>query len=392
MAYPNETPAQGAAAALPGEGDNSDRDLCIGYVLSYREPHYIRTQSLLQALARMPGVRVIIARNTSKGIWRYFETWRALRRMRAMSAPDIYILGFRGHEFFWPLRLLIRKTHLVFDAFMSPYAALYEENKAGFVGRLIAPLIYRLERRMLQQADLVLTDTHLQVQYFVDTFALSHAKVCSLPVGAIETEDDTKTIPLPDAGPFRVLFYGSFLPLHGVDVILEAASRLSNLPVFFDFIGGNLKHGRWLRDQCERMNIVRYTHRAWVPFEELISNEIPRTNLCLGGPFGGTPQARRVVTGKTSQCLALAKATVIGRIDEQDGFVDRGNCLLVDQDDAVALAEAIRWAYENRSQLDTIGACGRALYRERLSIDVIAERLLPALRNLSETNAERATP
>jgi glycosyltransferase involved in cell wall biosynthesis len=250
-------------------------------------------------------------------------------------------------------------------------------------------LIYRLERRILHVADLVLTDTQLHAKYFVETFALPEAKICSLPVGAIENEARVDVSPLPDVDAFRVLFYGSFLPLHGVEVILEAASRLSDLPIFFDFIGGNTKRTAWLRDQCERMKIVRYSHRSWVPFEELLHNEIPRANLCLGGPFGGTPQARRVVTGKTSQCLALAKATVIGRIDEQDGFVDRDNCLLVDQNNPGALAETIRWAYENRTCLETIGAHGRALYLERLSIDVIAKRLLHALRNLSSTSALR---
>jgi glycosyltransferase involved in cell wall biosynthesis len=89
-----------------------------------------------------------------------------------------------------------------------------------------------------------------------------------------------------------------------------------------------------------------------------------------------------VITGKASQCIALGKATVIGRIEEDDGFIDRVNCLLVEQADPKALAEAIRWAYMNRETLADIGARGRLLYNSRLSIHTISERLMPRLRRI----------
>ena len=364
--------------------------LCVGYILSYRDPDYIRSRSLLQALGSSSDVRIAVARNTSKGLWRYIETWRALRRMHEVDAPDIYILGFRGHEIFWLVHLMIRGKPLVFDALMSPSAALSEEGNAGLIGRLLAPMVYRLERRLLQRADLVLTDTRLHADYFIRTFALPEAMLCSLPVGAIEPGVNEETRPIAAASRFSVLFYGSFLPLHGVEVIVAAAALLTDLPIFFDLIGGTAKQAKRLHRHSAALNITNYTHRRWVSFEQLLHTEIPRASLCLGGPFGGTHQARRVVTGKTSQCLALAKATVIGRIDEDYGFIDRANCLLVDQADASALAEAIRWAYKNSAQLAGIGARGRALYDTRLSTRVIADHLLPALRRIAETHSTSA--
>lgn len=365
------------------------KTLRVGYVLSYRDPHYIRSTSVLEALSMCADVQLFVARNNVKGLWRYVETWLALRKLKRIDKLDIYILGFRGHEIFWPVRWMTRGSALVFDALMSPYAAFLEESKAGLIGRLIAPLVYQLEKTILQRSDLVLTDTRKHAEYYSRTFALPDAKICALPVGAIENHAATVGAPLTSPEHFSILFYGSFLPLHGISVIVAAAAQLRDLPIHFDFIGGTSKQARQLRQICMHSGVTRYTHRRWVPLQDLLHTEIPRATLCAGGPFGSTPQALRVITGKTSQGLACGKATIVGRIDEDYGFVDRFNCLLVDQKDPDALAETIRWAYENSAQLAHIGTRGLELYNKRLSVSVIAEKLLPYLQHVTKTYSER---
>jgi len=168
-----------------------------------------------------------------------------------------------------------------------------------------------------------------------------------------------------------------------MDIILEAASQLIDLPIEFRFIGGTRAQAERLRQRCRQLGISRYSHARWVAFEKIISDEIPDATLCLGGPFGGTPQARRVITGKTSQCMALGQATIVGQIPEQRGFIDRHNCLLVEQGDPGSLAAAIRWAHAHRDALADIGERGRELYRQRLSRASIRDALIPFLEQLA---------
>lgn len=364
------------------EEDHASLPILVAYVLAYRAPRYIRTESLLAALRSGNGIEVVVARNQHTGMRRYFETWKALRQLRTKCAPDIYVLGFRGHEIFWPIRWLTRGKPLIFDAMMSPYAALRDEHSGSLVRRCFAALIYHFERMMLRRADLVLTDTRLHSEFYARTFALPLQHFYAVPVGAIELKTVTKASAPNEDDAFSVLFYGSFLPLHGVHIIVDAAAQLVDLPIRFDFIGGNKSQATRLHHHCQTLGVTNFTYRRWVPFEELLEHAIPEADLCLGGPFGGSPQARRVVTGKTSQCLALGKATVIGRINENYGFTDRLNCLVVEQSHAGALAETIRWAYDNRARLPEIGAKGRALYAKRLSTEVIATRLASALQRL----------
>ncbi|MDR3053885.1 MAG: glycosyltransferase family 4 protein [Zoogloeaceae bacterium] len=353
----------------------------ICYVLSYRSPSYIRTQTLVSALRKIPGMEVQLAINSHIGLGRYADTWQQVRKIRTTFDPHLYILGFRGHEFYWLLRGLVGRKPIVFDAMMSPATALAEERKFGLPGCLAARLLLPMERTIMRDANLVLTDTQAHVAHLGRLFGLAAGQVVPVPVGAVEQPIAVRA-PAGENCPLSVLFYGSFLPLHGVNVILEAVTLLRDLPLRFDFIGGNAKWGQHLASVFAHAGAVRHTWRAWVPFEELVAQTIPKADICLGGPFGNTPQARRVITGKTSQTLALGRPTLIGAAEDNPGFIDRENCLLVPQGSAEALAGALRWAVENRERLDEIGQCGRALYMRKLSIDVVIHRLAEVLTRL----------
>jgi len=356
----------------------------VCYVLAYRMPDYIRTRSLLQALKELDNVNLLTAINRPTGWLRYLDTLWQLLKVRVQHNPDCYILGFRGHEMFWPVKLITLGKPLIFDSLMSPYNALVDEGKHGAIGSFIGRFVYHLEKSILRQADHVLTDTELHVEYLTKIFFLKGRHVSALPVGAVESEiKDVGTGYCSADGSnssshekcLEVIFYGSYLPLHGMPVMLEAAARVRDKPIHFTFIGGRGAGLTSFNETVARMKLEKVSHIAWVPYEQLLRSAIPKADLCLGGPFGNTTQSRRIVTGKSSQCLAQGKATVIGIVDEDVGFIDKHNCLLVRQGDPQALADALTWAAQNRERLEEIGVRALSLYRERLSIRCIGDKL-----------------
>ncbi len=354
--------------------DKNVRPRRICYILSYRIPDYVRSKSLIAALRRLD-CPLIEAVNKAPGIWRYVQTMGKLVICRWKERPAFYVLGFRGYEIFWIVRLLTAGSTLILDHMMSPYDSLLNERKAFRKGSLLEKFIYRYERGILRFSDLVLTDTESHRRYFSELFEIPIEKIVAIPVGT----DEALFQPRPGAGAdkdglFRVLFYGSFLPLHGIPVILEAARLLHEKPVHFTIAGGKGPCEDPVRD--DRPLLPNVTHLGWVPYGKL-PDMIARADLCLGGPFGNTGQARRVVTGKTFQYLAMGKPVVVGQIMDNPGFEDRHNCLLVPQGDGGALAGIILWCLENKDRLGDIGQNGRLLYDRLFSTDCIAKRLRP---------------
>jgi len=348
----------------------------VCYVLSYRSPNYIRTITILQALSRINNLSVCTAINTSRSIFfRYAETMVKLLFIRLHERPDYYILGFRGYEIFWPVRLLTIGKPLIFDHMMSPYDSIMNERQLCRNDGCFDKLIFAYENSLLHHADLILTDTTLHRDYIGKLFALPMDKIHAVPVSTDESvffrrPDESSQIETNSF--FNILFYGSFLPLHGVDIILNAARILSDKPVRFTLIGGEGKRLLRFNEMRKKLNLKNVKHETRVGYDQL-PRWINQTDLCLGGPFGNTGQARRVITGKTFQFLSMSKPTVVGKIDADYGFVDQENALVVNQGNGQALAEAILWAYENQEKLPTIGRRGKELYENQFSIDRVKE-------------------
>lgn len=361
----------------------TDNRVSVCYVVAYRDPDYVRTHNVRAGLSSLGGYRLIDATNRNAGWLRYFETLGKLIRARIRHNPDVYLLGFRGHEIFWIVRLVTLGKRLVFDEFMSPSDALIADGKGGLPGRALGYLLYPLERMCLRFSDHCITDTILHKNFVAQRFSVPKEKIDVVYVGAKPSDAEpapTKPPVSSSDSKLTVLFYGTFLPLHGMDVILRACALLRGLPIEFRIIGGSGAALRRFRQLHDDLGLDNVRHDTWVDFEQLKTEVIPDADLCLGGPFGGTPQARRVITGKTFQFLAQAKTVVIGRVDEPVGLLDRENCLLVEQNDAESLAGACRWALEHRDQLAEIGKKGQQLYTEKFSIGELARQLEPALR------------
>ena len=226
------------------------QSLRVCYVLAYRCPNYVRTLAILAALARIEGLSVSNAVNTHRGFFRYFQTIAKLLRVRFKENPDVYILGLRGFEIFWPVRLITRGKPLIFDQMMSPYDSLVNERRLLRRGGLLDKLIFAYERSLLRASDLVLTDTPLHCNYLSELFGIPGGKIHAVPVSTDETLF-LRPDPLPSSPRMKVFFTFcstdlSFPSWHSDHT--RGGPGLSDQPVRFTLIGGERRGIRQLEE------------------------------------------------------------------------------------------------------------------------------------------------
>ena len=191
----------------------------------------------------------------------------------------------------WPLAKL-RGAKIVWDVFVPLYTGVVEDRQLVPKGSLSAGLIYALEWLSTRAADLLFLDTKAHAEHFARLYGLPEASVGSVMVGA-EPEHfrpflAPSRLQRATVSLFNVLFYGQFIPLHGVDTIFEAATQ-PRQPHHWTIIGKGQSAPKW-KEELAQNPIENLTWLDWVNYDALIEH-IEAANLGLGSL--GTPKRPR---------------------------------------------------------------------------------------------------
>jgi glycosyltransferase involved in cell wall biosynthesis len=134
-----------------------------------------------------------------------------------------------------------------------------------------------------------------------------------------------------------VLYWGNFLPHHGVDTMIEAATALPETE--FMFLGDS-EHRPAVIQQAESLGATNIELPGFVSFPALVW-AITEADVILG-PMGDNPQTEFTVGTKVAEAAYLQKAIAVA---DQPGigevFVDRTDASLVSPGSTDGLVEAI---------------------------------------------------
>lgn len=346
--------------------------------LTGREITYARNEVLLRAFQRFGRVDVIATeKQPASLLTNSLRVVTAALPRLLTGAYDLVFVGFYGHIILRLLGGLIRQP-LIFDAFVSTYDTLSFDRQQFTPNSLSGKAAFWLDQSTCRRADHVLLDTVQHIDYFVETFDLPRAKFTALPVGCSEAiyhpqpkPSDAQAFP---AGQTIVLSYTTFLPLHGMETVLHAAAQLQTAPIHFHLIGaGPLLPS--MQRLAVTLGLTNLTFAPPVPPSGL-AKALAAADICLGGHFGKSDKAGRVVPGKIYQMLAMAKVVVAGDTPANRALLTLGeHALLVDPSDPQALAAAILTLHDDPALRARLAAQGHQLYQAACSEAVITQRL-----------------
>lgn len=238
---------------------------------------------------------------------------------------------------------------LIFDPLASRFETKILDWRRKPEDSLAAWWNRQLDRLAFRLANLVLADTQAHGDYYCGEFGLSREKVEVVPVGFDDRvftrglAESSTTPAYHSSGPlFTVMFFGSFLPLHGVETIIEAAHRLSkkDRTICFKFIGAGQTLPR-VRQRARTLGLANVAFEGWTDQSTLARKVAREADLVLG-LFGQTAKAARVVPHKVFQALALRKPVVTALTPAaREFFEHRQNIFFSPPGDAASLAEAI---------------------------------------------------
>jgi glycosyltransferase involved in cell wall biosynthesis len=282
------------------------------------------------------------------------------------AVPLLWLLGWVPRSF--------RPRRIVADIFISLYETVVLDR--GLLKRESIParLLRHIERSSYRNADLLLTDTPENSEYFAALFDCDPTFFHDIPLAINEALFSPAGDAAPRGEKFRVVFAGTLVPLQGIERLCEAIASLPpTLPMEFIVVGDGQQAPllesflvRWKPSDPSGVEI-RW-QREWLNSAEL-AGVIRSADLCIG-ILGHGGKASRVWPLKNYLYMACGKplATTNGLVAQRlSGQRDSAPFLAVDCSTPEALVQLLKNAPERQQELRSMGKAARRYYEQHLS-------------------------
>ncbi|MBI3244038.1 MAG: glycosyltransferase [Chloroflexi bacterium] len=273
------------------------------------------------------------------------------------------------------------KLPLVYDFLISLYDSIASDRMQASPLSPRSLMMWGLDWLATRLPARILVDTSAHCDFYAQAFRANPAKFVVVPLGF---EDDIFTLApprLPD-DKFRILFYSTFIPSHGADVIARAASIVTSADptIHFTLLGA----GQTLQ---ETKNLIKTLQIGNVNFMPPVSAaELPAliggADITLG-VFGNNEKANRAIPNKLYQGLAVGRAAITANTAPAREFFSSGqHVLMCEPGSPESLAESILLLRHNSELRARLAKQGHRHAVENYSPVPIARRVLGALEAL----------
>jgi len=322
-----------------------------------------------------------------RNFWRMFYAHLLVfvRYLRSESTQSTYI-PYPATLLLWLLSFFpakTRRTRLVADAFISLFDTIVVDRKLFSEAGLAAKLLYAVERRAFQCADAVIVDTAMSASYMAALFRLPADKFVPAPLAT----DETRFQPLPyqaSGDGCRVLFIGTLIPLHGMQVIVDAAAVLQQRRDIQLRIIGDGQDNSALAAYVATYVATTGNNIEWLrewQDSQRIATEIAAADICLG-IFGGSDKTQRVLPFKLYAYSRLGRCIITAATDCTRGYTDKldfSPWYQVPVADGQALAAAITRLADDTPLRATLAGNAARFYAEYLSNEIAEQIVMQTL-------------
>lgn len=267
---------------------------------------------------------------------------------------DIFILlPFSKNQFF---KHFFKRDRLINDFFISNYDTYVYDRKKITNKNPRAWWKYFQDWFNFKFSKYLISDTMSHFKYWERLFGKFTGKHFVLPVLAdtsiyYPSEKDINNTKI------KILFYGSFIPLHGIDVILKAFSIMEKKNISFEanIIGKGQMYSQ-MKELYNELNLKQVLMNGEVINENQLSDMIREHDIILG-IFGQSEKAKSVIPNKVYQSTACKKCTVTMKSDVLKEFY-REEDLVTCVNSPESLANTLNDLINNKTKIRTIAQNG----------------------------------
>lgn len=286
--------------------------------------------------------------------------WGLIQAYRRCPEYDVMLIGYPGHfdAVFGRILTKLSRKPMALDILMSLHLIAEERGLTG-KSPLTGKLIFYLEKFGLHMPDLLIADTPEYRTYYTEKYRLQSKQFALVPMGI----EEKFFFPLPeinppDDGQLHLIYYGTFIPLHGVETMLKAVALLEAEPplgfqnVVFHLYGEGQEKEKMMRLSA-RLGIQQAVFHGWVDKAQL-PTMISQAHICFG-VFGITKQSLCTIQNKIWECMAMKRPIISGdAVTIREELTHEQHLMLVERANPDALADTVRLLAVNKLLQQTL--------------------------------------
>ncbi len=338
------------------------------YFGSY-DPDYSRNRIIKKGL-EANGIKVLEDRASGLIFARYFKLLVTFLMLQKQFKT--IIIGFPGH-YDVPLAYVLGKVFgkkVFLDIFASTYETYVLDRAVVKKKSISARFFFFLDWLGIKLADHVLVDTKSHGKFYWDIYGLEPKKQILVYVGS----DPDYFYPKKLKEQTDVLFYGSYQPLQGTDVIIKAAAKL---PKFKFKMIGEGQERKSAEDLVKNLKLKNVEFINWLPVSKL-SEEISKAKICLG-IFGRGSKADAVIPNKVYDAIASKKVIITADTPAAREILTNGINAILLPPDPEYLARAIELILSDKGKRYSLSEKAYSLYISNYIPKLVVKSLIAAI-------------
>ena len=262
------------------------------------------------------------------------------------------------------------------------YVSMYSIAISNSLGRFAVIRSWLKEFLSIKFADQLICETPGYARYLSKLYKTRIDKFSAVHIGVQDIWfDEPVSISHEVQRPKRVLYWGTFLIQHGLDVILGAAEELRNENIEFIFCGGGKKEA-WVKEEVRKRKLRNVVFKGFIPTTKELIHLVDSADVCLGF-FRDTHDAQFSIPIKVQQGMARSKPVItLWNKHMEDTYRTKDNPfppLILIIPDSKSLAKAIMGVIKDCKKAEKIGDAARLTVKRLHGVEAVTSQLRVAL-------------
>lgn len=302
-----------------------------------------------------------------------------------LTISDIIILpAMNIYEQFWfNVSKKIFRKKIIVDYYVSYYDSLVLDRKSVKYNSLKAKKLMKFDRNILINSDRVIFLNQSEKKYYLKVAGIDESEITYSIIPLCIDESIKVTIPYfkKKDRKFKICWWGSYIPLHGVEKIIEAAQILKNRNFNYEiFLFGNSEQKSIIyknlilqKELNDRVKIYNdFTFKNGKLNEFLISN----CDLVLGN-FGESEKAKAVLVNKLIDAISMKAPVLTGESEATNEFFNFKDDIWKCKNDGKHIADAIiDISQKSLEEIENRVNNSYEIYKNNFSQKIFKERLI----------------